>query len=52
MGKSHFKKAIVSLENRIAEHQEKIKLELTDLPHSSRKSKNTTKDVRNKDEVE
>jgi hypothetical protein len=28
MGKSHFKKAILSLENRIAEHQEKIKLEL------------------------
>jgi len=28
MGKSHFKKAISSLESRIAEHQEKIKLEL------------------------
>ncbi len=28
MGKSHFKKAILSLEARIAEHQEKIRLEL------------------------
>lgn len=28
MGKSHFKKAISSLESRIAEHQEKIRLEL------------------------
>lgn len=28
MGKSHFKKAISSLEARIAEHQEKIRLEL------------------------
>lgn len=28
MGKSHFKKAISSLEDRIAEHQEKIRLEL------------------------
>ena len=28
MGKSHFKKAISSLQARIAEHQEKIKLEL------------------------
>ncbi len=28
MGKSHFKKAISSLESRIAEHQDKIKLEL------------------------
>lgn len=28
MGKSHFKKAISSLETRIAEHQEKIRLEL------------------------
>ncbi|BAQ59717.1 hypothetical protein GM3708_122 [Geminocystis sp. NIES-3708] len=28
MGKNHFKKAILSLENRIAEHQEKIRLEL------------------------
>lgn len=28
MGKSHFKKAIASLEARIAEHQEKIRLEL------------------------
>ncbi|MEB3191569.1 MAG: hypothetical protein VKL42_14610 [Snowella sp.] len=27
MGKSHFKKAIASLEARIAEHQEKIRLE-------------------------
>ena len=27
MGKSHFKKAIASLESRIAEHQEKIRLE-------------------------
>ena len=29
MGKSHFKKAILSLEARIIEHQEKIELELT-----------------------
>jgi|APLow6443716910_1056828.scaffolds.fasta_scaffold41099_2 hypothetical protein len=28
MGKSHFKKAIASLEERIYEHQEKIRLEL------------------------
>ncbi len=28
MGKSHFKTAISSLESRIAEHQNKIKLEL------------------------
>ncbi len=28
MGKSHFKKAILSLQGRIAEHQEKIRLEL------------------------
>lgn len=28
MGKSHFKKAISSLESRIVEHQEKIRLEL------------------------
>lgn len=28
MGKSHFKKAIASLEARIAEHQDKIRLEL------------------------
>ncbi|MDB9516043.1 hypothetical protein PN466_03590 [Roseofilum reptotaenium CS-1145] len=28
MGKSHFKKAILSLEARIAEHQEKSRLEL------------------------
>ncbi len=28
MGKSHFKKAILSLQARIDEHQEKIKLEL------------------------
>jgi hypothetical protein len=28
MGKSHFKKAISSLESRIAEHQEKIRIEL------------------------
>jgi predicted ATP-binding protein involved in virulence len=28
MGKSHFKKAISSLESRIAEHKEKIRLEL------------------------
>jgi len=28
MGKSHFKKAISSLNTRIAEHQEKIRLEL------------------------
>lgn len=27
MGKSHFKKAIASLEARIAKHQEKIRLE-------------------------
>jgi hypothetical protein len=28
MGKGHFKKAISSLQERIAEHQEKIRLEL------------------------
>ncbi|QSV65376.1 MAG: hypothetical protein HEQ26_15285 [Dolichospermum sp. DL01] len=28
MGKSHFKKAISSLESRISEHKEKIRLEL------------------------
>jgi hypothetical protein len=28
MGKSHFKKAISSLESRIAEHKEKIRLQL------------------------
>ena len=28
MGKNHFKKAILSLEFRIAEHKEKIRLEL------------------------
>ncbi len=28
MGKSHFKKAIASLQARIVEHQEKIRLEL------------------------
>ncbi|BAQ66617.1 hypothetical protein [Geminocystis sp. NIES-3709] len=28
MGKSHFKKAILSLQTRINEHQEKIRLEL------------------------
>lgn len=28
MGKSHFKKAILSLQCRIREHQEKIRLEL------------------------
>ena len=28
IGKNHFKKAILSLESRIAEHKEKIRLEL------------------------